>query len=68
MTEFTPKVILKTDRGYEVYSDSYMLTMSKKELIGIIRCLEHNWANEVLVAERQYNLLMKNKDNINFDI
>lgn len=68
MVEFTPKVILKTDRGYEVYSDSYMLTMSKKDLIKIIRCLEHNWANEILRAERQYNLLMKNKDNINYDV
>lgn len=68
MVELTPKVVLKTKRGYKVYSDFYMMTLSKKDLIGIIRCLEHNWANELLATERQYELLMKNKDNINYDI
>lgn len=68
MVELTLKVVLKIKRGYKVYSDFYMMTLSKKDLIGIIRCLEHNWANELLVTERQYELLMKNKDNINFDI
>lgn len=42
------------------YSDSTLYSLSKKELIEYIRCLEHNLENE-----RQYEMLMDKVVEIN---
>lgn len=28
---------------YKVYSDSYLKSMKKEEIIDLLRCAEHNW-------------------------
>lgn len=34
-------------RGQRVYSDSYLKSFTKDQLIDEIRCLEHNYAGEI---------------------
>ena len=38
-------------RGQKVYSDSYLQSFTKEDLIDQIRCLEHNFAGEVWGSE-----------------
>lgn len=38
-------------RGQKVYSDSYLKSFTKEQLIDEIRCLEHNFAGEVWGSE-----------------
>ena len=38
-------------RGQKVYSDSYLKSFTKEQLMDEIRCLEHNYANEVWGSE-----------------
>ena len=47
-------------RGQKVYSDSYLKSFTKEQLIDEIRCLEHNFANEVWGSE----LLTKRLENV----
>ena len=47
-------------RGQKVYSDSYLKSFRKEQLIDEIRCLEHNFANEVWGCE----LLTKRLENV----
>lgn len=51
-------LILKK-QGHKCYESSYLKTWTKEELIGLIRCLEHNWAAAEEKNENQFKLLMK---------
>ena len=47
------------------YSDSYLMSLTKRQLIEQIRILEHNIDVIQEQSENQYNLLMKvNKDEL----
>lgn len=46
-------------RGQKVYSDSYLKSFTKDQLIDEIRCLEHNYAGEIWGS----NLLQKRLEN-----
>ena len=43
------------------YADSTLKSMTKDNLIGIIRCLEHNVSVEEERNQNQFNLLMKHE-------
>ena len=44
-------------QGWKSYKDSTLRSMSKKDLIEIIRMLEHNWAGEIKACWLQSNRL-----------
>ncbi len=47
-------------KGYKRRTESTLKSYSKKDLIDIIRCLEHNWAGEIWGN----NLLSKRLQNV----
>lgn len=47
---------------YKPYSESYLMSMSKKELIEIIRILEHNCKVKEECNDRQYTMLCESFD------
>ena len=50
---------LEDYKHHKVYSDSTLKSMTKEELIGVIRCLEHNWKSAEEANDRQYQMLME---------
>ena len=59
MTKEEVEKALRYYAGYNPLSDSTLRGMTKGQLIGIIRCLEHNWACAEECNQRQYNMLMQ---------
>ena len=49
---------------YKPYADSTLKSMKKEELIGIIRCLEHNWASTEEANQNQWKILTQRDINI----
>ena len=45
--------------GYKKKTEKTLLNYTKRELIELIRILEHNWDCEKVITERQENLLKK---------
>lgn len=41
--------------GFYSFSDSYLKSMNKKDLINYIRTIEKNWENQLITNEIQYN-------------
>lgn len=48
--------------GYSTYADSTLMTISKKELIHIIRCLEQNLRAAKEANDRQYKMLVSREN------
>lgn len=48
--------------GYSTYADSTLMTINKKELISIIRCLEHNLRGVKKENDRQYKMLTEQEE------
>ena len=48
--------------GYSTYADSTLTTISKKELIHIIRCLESNLRSAKEANDRQYKMLTEQEE------
>lgn len=46
-------------RGHKCVTNGTLRSRTKDELIDYIRCLEHNWANEIECVERQYKILQR---------
>ena len=46
-------------QGHTSYKYGYLMTFKKEELIGLIRCLEHNWAAAEERNANQFRLLMQ---------
>lgn len=59
MTKEEVELALRYYCGYKPLSDSTLKRMTKDQLIGIIRCAEHNWACVEECNQRQYNMLMQ---------
>lgn len=55
---FTQKNVQRKGNKMKKYSDSTLYSLSKKELIEYIRCLEHNLKTAEECNERQYQMLM----------
>lgn len=41
--------------GFYSYSDSYLKSRNKQDLINYIRTIENNWKNQLITNEIQYN-------------
>ena len=41
--------------GFYTFSDSYLKSMKKQDLINYIRTIEKNWENALITNETQYN-------------
>lgn len=56
---YVVEIMIKLKNGCKVYADATLESMTKKQLIGIIRMLEHN--NKVLEERNsnQFNLLIQ---------
>lgn len=40
-----------SEQGWRILTDSTLKCYKKEELIGIIRCLENNWASQIIQTE-----------------
>ena len=45
----------KFSNGFYSYSDSYLKSRNKQDLINYIRTIENNWKNQLITNEIQYN-------------
>lgn len=45
----------KLPNGFYSYSDSYLKSMKKQDLINYIRTIEKNWENQLITNEIQYD-------------
>lgn len=51
--------MVRFSNGFYSFSDSYLKSMRKQDLINYIRTIEKNWENQLITNDIQYNNCMK---------
>lgn len=51
--------MVRFSNGFYSFSDSYLKSMKKQDLINYIRTIEKNWENQLITNDIQYNNCMK---------
>lgn len=47
--------MVRFSNGFYTFSDSYLKSMRKQDLINYIRTIEKNWENQLITNDIQYN-------------